>query len=266
MEILQRLVSSQDPSMRAAGMQMLGEYNKRFAAPTPSEALDLDLKRAQLQQLQRKPDNTVKLGEGERLYQPQVGPDGQSRYGLVAAGDDKLDPHTRGEISKADAAVQSADSSIGQLRTAIDLSKKAYSGVGASWRAGLTDSTIPWATPEASATKQLEQTITSQALESLKSTFGGNPTEGERKILLDIQGSVNQPAVTREAIFNKAIGLIEQRKQFHADSANRLRSGSYYKPGGTPSQAIGAPTSGPEDSKVLNGKRYIRQNGQWYAQ
>ncbi|MGF1948910.1 hypothetical protein ACQUFD_17780, partial [Enterococcus gallinarum] len=54
-------------------------------------------------------------------------------------------------------------------------------------------------------TVELDNLVTSNALTQLKSIFGGNPTEGERKIMLDIQGSSAQPDAVRQRIFDRAI-------------------------------------------------------------
>ena len=64
----------------------------------------------------------------------------------------------------------------------------------------------------------------------MKSIFGANPTEGERKILLDIAGSSSKPAKVREGIFNRAMMAAENRKKFNAAKAEELRGGTYFKP------------------------------------
>jgi hypothetical protein len=38
------------------------------------------------------------------------------------------------------------------------------------------------------ATEELDKTVIGSALTQMKTIFGANPTEGERKILLDMQG------------------------------------------------------------------------------
>ena len=38
-------------------------------------------------------------------------------------------------------------------------------------------------------TVELHNIVATNAVEQLKAVFGGNPTEGERKILIDLQGS-----------------------------------------------------------------------------
>ena len=81
------------------------------------------------------------------------------------------------------------------------------------------------------ATQELKNVVTAQALESLKAVFGGMPTEGERKILLEIQGSVDQPKPVREAIYKRARAAAERRIAENARKAAALRSGQYFEGG-----------------------------------
>jgi hypothetical protein len=148
-------------------------------------------------------------------------------------------------ILEADEAVNANRSTIGQLRSAIDLSKKAFSGPLASQR-GYVASLM--GSEAGIATENLTNTVTGQALENLKATFGGAPTEGERKILLDVQGAASQAPEVREEIYRRAIAAAERRMKFNEDRASQLRGGTYYKtPQAGSAPATAAPT-GPATS------------------
>lgn len=159
-------------------------------------------------------------------------------------------------ILEADELTAANRSAITNLDTASTVSPQANSGLGASWRAwagnALPDLMVPdfISSPESSAaTAQLENITTGNALESLKATFGGNPTEGERKILLDIQGAAGQPDHVRQEIYARARAAAERRLKFNEDRAAQLRGGTYYKPqdgSAVPPapQAAGVPTAG----------------------
>jgi hypothetical protein len=83
--------------------------------------------------------------------------------------------------------------------------------------------------PEAvDATQNLDNILQSSALPQLKAIFGGQPTEGERKILLDIQGSSSKPPKVREEIFNRTTQAIERRIKFNKEKAESLRGGTYF--------------------------------------
>lgn len=146
----------------------------------------------------------------------------------VTAGD-------RQAIREADDQVMSADNASITLKRALDLSPSAMTGATSGTRAflanNLPDVMVPdfIASPDdARITTELDNTVTAGALEQMKSIFGGNPTEGERAILLEIQGSSSQPKAVREAIYKRALAAVERRKQFNSDRATELRGGTYY--------------------------------------
>lgn len=145
-------------------------------------------------------------------------------------------------ILEADEGVQAAQNAIRGLDQALKLSKDAYSGFGAGTMGTVFDKVVPWQTPGATATTQLDQVVTSQALEQLKSLFGAAPTEGERKILLDIQGSVNQSQAAREAIYRRAREAALRRLEFNKQRAAAMRNQTYYQANGGPQQTQPAPT------------------------
>jgi hypothetical protein len=135
-------------------------------------------------------------------------------------------------ILDADEHVQTNQAAIDSLKRAKALSSKAYSGWGAGVR-GVVGSQA--GLEGAQATEQLENEITSNALGQLKAIFGGAPTEGERKILLDIQGSTGKPDAVRQGIYDRAQKAAEKRLEFNRQRADALRGGSFYKPqGGKP--------------------------------
>jgi hypothetical protein len=63
----------------------------------------------------------------------------------------------------------------------------------------------------------------------MKSIFGANPTEGERAILLEVQGASSMPAPVRERIYEKAKVLVQRRLELNRQRADGIRGGGYYK-------------------------------------
>lgn len=130
-------------------------------------------------------------------------------------------------ILEADDAVVTAETAIGNLREATKLSKQAYEGPTASARGTLTG----YFNNEAGlATTELDNLVTTNALGQLKAIFGAAPTEGERKILLEIQGSSSLPHAARVKIYERGIALAEKRLAFSRQRAAEMRGGSYFKP------------------------------------
>lgn len=129
-------------------------------------------------------------------------------------------------ILETDDTVSATKNAITNLKDALKYSEKAYDGVGAAQRA--TARGFFGEDERATATTMLDNIVTGNALEMLKATFGGAPTEGERAILLQLQGSANLPRAQREAIYNRAIQMAEARLASNQQKAADLRSGTYF--------------------------------------
>jgi hypothetical protein len=155
-----------------------------------------------------------------------------------AARDNPMNATIMKEIFEADEALQAGQAVITGLDRALELNNQAYDGPFAdqrSYAASLLGD------QGGIATQELKNVVTAQALESLKAVFGGMPTEGERKILLEIQGSVDQPKAVRDAIYRRARAAAERRIAENTAKAAALRNGSYFD-GGYSAQS-GAPAA-----------------------
>ena len=131
-------------------------------------------------------------------------------------------------ILETDDTVSATKNAITNLKDALKYSATAYDGVGAAQRA--TARGFFGEDERAVATTMLDNIVTGNALEMLKATFGGAPTEGERAILLQLQGSANLPRAQREAIYKRATQMAEARLASNQQKANQLRSGAYFSP------------------------------------
>lgn len=164
-----------------------------------------------------------------------------------------MSPTAQKELFEADESAQSASSVISMLGKAKEINKSAMSGPYATMRAkGL--SILPGENDAANKTIDLDNIMTGQALESLKLVFGGMPTEGERKILLDMQASTDKTPAQRETILNRAIEMANRRLAFNKSKADSLRSGSYFKEGPQTSTTNTASPSQP--SRITNDAEY----------
>lgn len=133
------------------------------------------------------------------------------------------------ELIESDDNVQQSASAIAALKKAKAINDKAYSGYGASTRAALVSNL--GGSKSADATVELDNLIGNQALSSLKTIFGGNPTEGERAILLDLQASSSKTPAQRTAIIDRAIKAAEVRAKYAGSKAQSIRSGKYLTEG-----------------------------------
>lgn len=164
------------------------------------------------------------LEEGTPAYRSFVGTGKLGADRDMSAADKKA-------IDTADNAVIAAQSSIHMLEQAKELSKDAYGGPFASERGKFMST---FGGERGQATQELDNLVTTNALTNLKSIFGGNPTEGERKILLDVAGSSNLPHNLRVKVYQRAIDAAQLRMQQNADRAAQIREGTYYRPGSGP--------------------------------
>jgi hypothetical protein len=173
-----------------------------------------------------KPEGMVAVTDpetGETTYQP-------SRK--LSATDTK-------EIYEASDVIQSGQGAKEALERAKSLMHggpdgkgvKPYSGVGAGARAAIARVPVLGdmvAEPErGAATTEYSTLVTEQALGSLKAIFGGMPTEGERKILLEMQAIADYTPEEQERIINNALTAIERREKFNLGKIQAIQTGDY---------------------------------------
>lgn len=160
-------------------------------------------------------------------------------------------------ILEADEMVAGNEAALKALGEAKGLSPQAHQGFGASTRATIANNLPDWLVPDAvaspqsaAATTNYENLVLGQALSQLKTIFGAAPTEGERKILVDLQASADKPDSVRQDILARAQAAAQKRLEFNRQRADALRGGGYYKPGGEPGRQSAATPAAP--SKVTN--------------
>lgn len=146
----------------------------------------------------------------------------------ASARDNPMNATIQKEIFEADEAVMAGESVVNALTRALELNDQAYDGPFSEQRAY---GSALFGDAGGQATLELKNVVTAQALDSLKAIFGGMPTEGERKILLEIQGSVDQPKAVREQIYRRAQEAANRRIEANRQKAAALRSGSYFDAG-----------------------------------
>jgi hypothetical protein len=140
--------------------------------------------------------------------------------------------HEQASIEKADDAVSTNQNAINALQYAKRISPNAPSGILAPASDYLGQAVPSLMSEQTKNRLLLTNAVASNAVEQLRATFGGNPTEGERKILIELQGSVNQPDTIRQEIFDRAIELANKRLETNRQRAQGIRGGTYYQPGG----------------------------------
>jgi len=178
-------------------------------------------------------------------------PAGQ-KFALTGQLPASLSPTDKKAIQEADQMVMASQQGLSMLNQAKTLNPKAAGGLGmgtlAEIFAQIGDET-------ALNTRDLENVLQSNVLPQLKAIFGGAPTEGERQILLDLQGSARKTVEERRRIIDRSIAAANARIGFYRDQAADLRGGTYYSPtrGQPPAAQPAAPAAPKKKTTLPNG-------------
>lgn len=159
----------------------------------------------------------------------------------------KLSPTEMGLVDEKTKNINAGKEGLISLNRALELNPTALEGslTGIRKSVGALFSSDD---PTYVATEELDKTVIGSALTQMKAIFGGNPTEGERKILLDMQGSSNQPRAVRERIFQSARAAVQRRMEADAKMLTDIRSGSF----GRVQPAAPSAPSKPGKPRILN--------------
>lgn len=157
----------------------------------------------------------------------------------LSAAEITLRQETEGALSAAQAA-------RGSLEEALRLNPRAYEGPGALTRANISGLSRIDA-EGAQATTSFNSIMTEQALGQLRAIFGGSPTEGERKILIEMGAALSMSRPQREALLRRAMDEVDKRIQSNERRLREVARGEYGRaqPGFEPPAARPAPALPP---------------------
>jgi len=138
----------------------------------------------------------------------------------------ELKPKEIQMLTDAEQAIASAEQAVRDFNRALELNPTVYSGGLATTRAAIGSVTSS-SDPAYLATDEFANLTTQNALNALKTTFGSNPTEGERKILLEVQGSISKPPAVRERILRRALGVAQRVIERNKAMIPKIQGGYY---------------------------------------
>jgi len=142
----------------------------------------------------------------------------------------KLTTDDRKAIRESQAAISAGKTLLVNLKKAIDINEKAYSGFGAGVRRSIgRNLPIVGDSEGVKATTELENLMGKNALSQLKIIFGGSPTEGERALLLELEGALSMSAGERKIIFENAMAAAVRKLKEHEEIIKETKSGSMHK-------------------------------------
>lgn len=137
-----------------------------------------------------------------------------------------LTPTEMDAVLETQDAIAAAQSATKALDEALTLNNKIFGGTLAERAQFAATAQVNPKDERVQATETFENLMVSQAAAQLKAIFGGNPTEGERKILLDLQGITAKNPATRESIINRAKTAAAARMERLNRREKEIRSGN----------------------------------------
>lgn len=141
----------------------------------------------------------------------------------------ELDPDERKAVRDDEDAVYAAGQVIENLDEAIALSDSAFTGTAADRATYRKLKQTNPTDPRVIATEKLENLIGQNVMGSLKSTVGGNPTEGERRALADLGGLGAASKESRRRILESAKGNLSEAREYRNLRMEKILSGGYKK-------------------------------------
>jgi hypothetical protein len=138
---------------------------------------------------------------------------------------ESLSASTEKRIIELNDKIIAGDGADKLLDEALDLNTKTFDNLWAEPAANVMGM---FGDQTAKNTLQLKNATIGMALEQLKATFGAMPTEGERQVLIEFQGSVGQPRDVRKNIYDRAKEKVALRIEMNRREAEALARGEKF--------------------------------------
>jgi hypothetical protein len=189
-----------------------------------------------------KPTQISATSDGQPVFMTEAGP--VDAFGNpVTSFDAKPRTLTAPEqkiLIASEDILNSATDTMTKLRRALDLNPKALEGSLTGFRKQV-GSLFASDDPVYVATQELDNTLQSMALTMLKSTFPGGISDGERKALMDLQGSSSLPRAARDRIYRNAFEAAQTIAARAKDRMAKTREGFYTERTAPTKPAAGKP-------------------------
>ncbi len=151
----------------------------------------------------------------------------QSRERRAVESSGKLTPSEVKLKAEAEDALGSIDDAMGSLKRAYSLNPNTFDGTLVSIaQRKILEQTDP-KDPRVLATREQQNLLSKGAISNLRTAFGGNPTEGERKALLDLEGIDAKSKDERAQIMKNTYKLLQQRRAREQKRLNDITAGLY---------------------------------------
>jgi hypothetical protein len=147
----------------------------------------------------------------------------------VASEQLKLEPDERKSIREDEDAMHAAKGVVKNLEEALRLNNMAFVNTPADRATYNKLKTTNPNDPRVKATEDLENLVGLNTIGSLKTTFGGNPTEGERSALKELGGLGTANKEIRGKIFQRAAAALNEAIDYRDARIKKIETGGYRK-------------------------------------
>ena len=253
-QIIQQQMAQNTPQSQAALRQAqaqadIAERNARapqnqiMTAPDGS-IISVDPRTNQATTVREAARPPMTVPSGASVINPQTGQ-------VIHTAPKEMSPTDKKAIMEAEDQIPVLSNTVESLRRARELNAQAYSGVTAGALTTIGTSGIPGAgmiaDPErAKASREFNQIMSGQAIESMSNTLKGATTDREMAQFREILGNPSTPPDIRARTIDRMVQLAERQMSLQQDRIRQLRGGDYFRPGQTPGQ--GAPQPSPQAS------------------
>jgi hypothetical protein len=132
--------------------------------------------------------------------------------------------------AETETGIGNLNDSMSSLKHAYSLNPQTFGGTLAEMaQFKILEQTNP-KDPRVLATRQLNNLLSKGAVDKLRSSFGGNPTDSERAALFALEGLDSKSQEERKLIMQSTYKLLSARKTREEKRLNEILSGAYRQP------------------------------------
>lgn len=151
----------------------------------------------------------------------------QSREKRAAESASKLTPKEVDLKAQAEVNIGGIEDSMASLKRAYALNPNTFDGtLAATAQRKILEQTDP-KDKRVLATREQQNLLSKGAIDKLRASFGGNPTEGERAALLGLEGIDSKSKEERALIMKNTYKLLKERLKREEKRLQEIQRGSY---------------------------------------
>lgn len=152
---------------------------------------------------------------------------GQKREARAERAEGRLTPQELDLKVETEDAISMGNSALDSLNQALALNPKTFDASLGDLAQRKALEAVGSKDPLVINTRNMENLLQQQALSQLKSLVGGNPTEGERAVIMDLQGVGAKSIEERGSIIRRAIQAVEKRLKEKKTRLDNINKGRY---------------------------------------